>query len=108
MNQGKDLFPSDELEELTLKIKTSKKISNNAFKLAFDKYPVIQMDEGLVRSACICKGYKFVNYPIVNFAKGIQTTFLKNWKKEGENEFFSKIVYKPVYVPPDNANYPSL
>ncbi len=107
-NQGKDLFPFDELEELTLKIKTSKKISNNAFKLAFDKYPVIQMDEELVRSACIRKGYKFVNYPIVNFAKGIETTFLKNWKKEGENEFFSKIVYKPVYIPPDNTNYPSL
>lgn len=96
MNQGKDLFPYDELEELAKKIKCSKKISNDAFKLAFEKYSVSGMDEELVRDACIRKSIKFVNYPVVSFSKGLEKKFLKNWEKIGELEFYSKIVYKPV------------
>lgn len=97
MNQGKELFPYDELEEYAKKIKNSKKISNSAFQLAYEKYPIIQMDIELLRSACISKGIKFVNFPIVNFPKGLENNFLKNWEKGGETEFYSKIVYRPVY-----------
>lgn len=97
MNQGKNLFLYDELEELAKKIKNSKKISNHAFELACKKYTVEQMNEEKLREACIGKGFKIVNYPIARFSRDIKKNFLKNWKKNGEKEFFSKIVYRQYY-----------
>ena len=97
MNQGKNLFPYDELEELAKKIKSSKKISNNAFGLACKKYTVEQMNEEKLRKACIGKGIKFVNYPVVRFSKEIKRNFLTDWKKNGEKKFFSKIVYRQYF-----------
>jgi len=94
MNQGNNLFPFDEIEALAQKIKGSKKISINAFKLAFEKYPVPQMDEIKLQEACIDKGIKFVNYPIVRFSKDTEKNFIKYWKNGGEKEFFSKIVFR--------------
>ncbi len=94
MNQGGNLFPYDELEELVKKIKRSKKISNNAFELACKKYPVEQMNEEKLREACIVKDIKFVNYSVVHFSKDIKRNFLTDWKKNGEKEFFSKIVHR--------------
>ena len=96
MNQGKNLFPYDELEELAKKIKSSKEISNNAFELACKKYTVEQMNEKKLREACIGKGIKFANYPIARFSRNIKNNFLKYWKKNGEKEFFSKIVYRQL------------
>ena len=97
MNQGKNLFPYDELEELAKKIKDSEKISNNAFEFAYKKYTVEDMNEEKLREACIGKGIKFVNYPVVRFSKDIKRNFLTDWKKNGEKEFFSKIVYRQYY-----------
>jgi hypothetical protein len=101
MNRGKELFPYDELEGDVHKIKVSKKISNEAFQLTFDKFPLDYLDIEILRGQCIKKGIRFVNYPIVNFPKGLETLFLKDWEKRGEKEFFSKIVYQPVYYPPE-------
>ncbi len=97
MNQGENLFPYDELEELAKKIKSSKRISNNAFELACKKYPVEQMNEEKLREVCIGKGIKFVNCPVVRFSKDIKRNFLTDWKKKGEREFFSKIVHKQYF-----------
>lgn len=97
MNQGKNLFPYDELEELSKKIKSSKKISNNALDLACKKYTVEQMNEKKLREACIGKGIKFVNFPVARFSRDIKKNFLKYWKKNGEKEFFSKIVYRQYF-----------
>ena len=94
MNQGKNLFPYDELEELAKKIKNSTEISNNAFEFAYKKYTVEQMNEEKLRETCIGKGIKFVNYPIARFSRNIKKNFLKYWKKNGEKEFFSKIVHR--------------
>lgn len=96
MNQGNNLFPCDELEKLAKKIKKSKKISNNAFELAYKKYIVEQVNEEKLREACIVKGIEFVNCPIADFSKNIKKNFLKYWKKNGEKEFFSKIVYRQL------------
>jgi len=95
MNQGEILFPYDELEGLAKKIRNSKKISNTAFDLACEKYPIEQMNIKKLRECCINKGIKFVNYPIVRFPNDIKKNFLSRWKKNGEKEFFSKIVYRP-------------
>ncbi len=97
MNQGGNLFPYDELEELAKKIKTSKKISNNAFEFAYKKYTVEQMNEEKLREACIAKGIKFVNYPVARFPRDFKRNFLTDWKKNGEKEFFSKIVHRQYF-----------
>ena len=99
MNQGKSLFPEDALVELASKIKSSKKISNNAFQLAYKKYPVEQMDEDILRKGCIGRGIKFINYPVVHFLKNIDRTFKRDWEKHDKDDFFSKIVYRSTYEP---------
>ncbi|MCF8363524.1 MAG: FRG domain-containing protein [Prolixibacteraceae bacterium] len=97
MNQGNELFPFDELEVLAQKIKTSNKYSNSAFKLTCKKYPIAQMDEDQLIKACISKGIKFTNYPVVKFSKEIKRKFHSNWKKNGKKEFLSKIVYRQYF-----------
>jgi len=97
MNQGKNLFPYDELEELSKKIKSSNKISNNAFGLVCKKYTVEEMNEEKLREACIGKGIKFVNYQIAHFSRDVKRNFLIDWKKNGEKEFFSKIVHRQYF-----------
>ncbi len=96
MNQGKDLFPYDELETLASKIKYSKKISTFAFDLTFEKYPRMSMPKEMVRDSCILKGIKFVNYPVASFSKGKVKNSLNYWEKIGEREYYSKIVTRSI------------
>lgn len=98
MNTGKDLFPYDILEELAKKIKSNRKVSLAAFNNTFKEYPIDHMDAQSIKKACNDRGIKFVNYPVVSFPKGIEKEFLKSWQNGGEAEFFSKIVYRPVYA----------
>lgn len=79
-------------------------LETDLIDLAFEKYPVLCMDRELIRNACIRKGIKFVNYPVVSFSKGLEKNFLKNWKKNDEFEFYSKIVYKPVFETQDTPD----
>jgi len=98
LNQGEALFPQDEIEKIASIIKTNRKISIDAFILAFQRYPVKFMEKEDLYSACIKRGIKFVNYPVVRFPKGMQEKFRKDWENGGEKEFLSKIVYRETLI----------
>lgn len=97
MNQGKDLFPEDELEECSKKVKASKKLSISAFDLAFKQYPIEGIAYEELKAKCTEKGIKLVNHQVFKFPKDIEKKFLRYWEKKGEEEFLSKIVYRFAY-----------
>lgn len=96
MNKSKSLFPDDELELFAKKIKESRKLSIEAFKLTLKNYPMENMNEEMLKKACIERNVKLTNYPVVKFNNDIKKTFLNYWKKGGEMDFISKIVYRSI------------
>lgn len=98
LNQGEAIFPKDEIEKMASIIKTNRKISIDAFELAFQRYPVKNMKKVDMHTACIQKGIKFVNYQVMHFPKGMHEKFVKDWENGGEKDFLSKIVYREVYT----------
>jgi hypothetical protein len=94
MNKGKSLFPYDELEVLSRKIKQSNKLSLQAFNLAIEKYPVENFDKEMLKQACYDRNIKIVNYPVVEFDKHLEKNFIRYWRVRGEKDFLSKIVYR--------------
>ena len=97
MNEGKSLFPDDELVKIANKLKDTYKISKKAFRTAYQRYFIESMNEDNVIKLCTEKGIKFVEYPVVSFSKNIEDKFWKSWYNNGRNEFLSKLVYRPVF-----------
>lgn len=100
MNQGKDLFPDDELEAYSQKVKTSNKLSMQAFDIAYNKYPTESFSHDELKAECMRRGIKLVNHQVFKFPNSMHNQFKKYWKEKGEEEFLSKIVYRPVYNGP--------
>ena len=79
MNQGNSLFPPDELIQLAIKIKETRKFSRKAFELTWERYPLKDIDKRKTIQAYQLKNIKICKYPVFRLPKGINRHFISYW-----------------------------
>lgn len=97
LNGGKDLFPPDEIEIYAQRIQESKKLSRDALICAMKRYDMNGLSKDDLIKLCLETGIKIVPYRVFRFPRNLEKTFLKDWRKDGEKDFYSKIVYRTVF-----------
>lgn len=97
LNGGKDLFPPDKIENYAQRIQKSKKLSSDALICAMKRYDMNGLSKDDLIKLCLETGIKIVPYRVFRFPRNLEKTFLKDWRKDGEKDFYSKIVYRTVF-----------